>query len=65
MTVAETVNSLDYKHRTYLHNRRQVYLKTTKKDDVKGEIRGYLRGLVNCGVIFEPDFRKLLTFYTI
>ena len=31
----------------------------------KGEIRGYLRGLVNCGVISELDFRKLLTFYTI
>ncbi len=60
----ETVENLDVKYRIFLENRKAVLARTQKKDDVIGEIRGYLKGLRDCSVISEVQFRVLLTYYT-
>lgn len=65
MNTAETVRALDAKHTYFLQNRRAVMTVSNNKEPVKGEIRGYLRGLANSGVITELQFRQLLTYYTL
>ena len=47
-----------------LENRKDVLALTEKRDVVKGEIRGYLAGLKDCGVITESGFRVLYNYYT-
>lgn len=51
--------------KTFLDNRKAVYQKTDKKDDVRGEIRGYLAGLRTMGAISDTEFRVLFSYYTI
>ena len=61
----ETLEKLDCKYKTFLENRREVLRITSKTDDVKGEIRGYLKGLKDCSIITDTEFRVLLTYYTL
>lgn len=50
--------------KTFLENRKNVYHNTNKKDDVRGEIRGYLAALRTIGAISDVEMRVLLTYYT-
>ena len=61
---SEILERLDNKHKAYLENRKSVLKKTNKPDDVKGEIRGYLKGLETCGIISQIEFKALYTYYT-
>jgi hypothetical protein len=61
----ETLEKLDSRYKTFLDNRKEILKKTNKPDDVKGEIRGYLKALVDCGVISQTEFRVLYTYYTL
>ena len=65
MNTKATLENLDSKYKVFLDNRKEVLQKTNKPDDVKGEIRGYLRGLQDSNVISQSDFRILLTYYTL
>lgn len=60
---SEILERIDTKHKAYLENRKSVLSKTNKPDDVLGEIRGYLKGLVTCGVISPLEFRILYNYY--
>ena len=50
--------------KTFLENRKKVYQNTRKKDDVRGEIRGFLAALRTMGTISDVEMRVLLTYYT-
>lgn len=51
--------------KSYLDNRRAVFEKTDKKDDVRGEIRGFLAALRTLGKVSDAEMRALLTYYTL
>lgn len=61
----QTLAKLDSKHKLFLDDRKAVLKRTNKKDDVIGEIRGYLAALRRCKVISDAEFRVLYTFYTL
>ena len=61
----EKLNNLDNVHKTYLENRRKVYKISPNPEPVRTEILGYLRGITNSGVITEPEFKALFTYYTL
>lgn len=50
--------------KTFLDNRKKVLHNTNKKDDVRGEIRGYLAAFRTMGAITDVEMRLLLTYYT-
>lgn len=51
--------------KSYLDNRRAVFKNTDKKDDVRGEIRGFLAALRTLGKVSDAEMRALLTYYTL
>ena len=61
----EIIERLDNRYKAFLDNRKKVLSVTNKPDDVKGEIRGYLKGLETCGIISQIEFRALYTYYTL
>lgn len=61
----QTLAKLDTKHKIFLDNRKDILKRTSKKDDVVGEIRGYLAALRTCEVISDVEFRVLYAFYTL
>lgn len=65
MNTRMTLEKLDDKYKVFLDNRKEILNKTNKPDDVKGEIRGYLKGLEVADIISQSEFRILLTYYTL
>lgn len=59
-----SLNTLAPKYHTFLENRKKVLRNTTRKDEVVGEIRGYLSALRTVGIISDLDFRLILSYYT-
>ena len=49
----------------FLDDRKEVFQKAAKKDDVRGEIRGSLATLRRLHFISDVEFRVLLTYYTL
>ena len=51
--------------KVFLDDRKAVFQRTSKKDDVRGEIRGCLATLRRFRMISDAEFRVLLTYYTL
>lgn len=51
--------------KAFLENRSAVLRQTNRKDEVHGEIRGYLAALRTLGIIEDTEMRELLVFYTL
>lgn len=68
MRTAEALEKLELELpeiKVFLDDRKEVFQKTSKKDDVRGEIRGSLATLRRLGHITDAGFRALLTYYTL
>jgi len=68
MRTAEALEKLELdvpEIKTFLDDRKEVLHKTSKKDDVIGEIRGSLATLRRLGHVTDAGFRALLTYYTL
>lgn len=68
MRTAEALEKLELdipEIKVFLDDRREVFQRTSKKDDVRGEIRGSLATLRRLRMIDDAQFKALLTYYTL
>lgn len=65
MNTKTASDKLAPKYKTFLENRKKVLGNTERKEDVRGEIRGFLAALRVAEVISELEFRLLYTYYTL
>lgn len=68
MRTADALNRLELnlpEIKEFLDDRKAVFQRTAKKDDVRGEIRGSLATLRRLRQIDDAEFRALLTYYTL